>query len=90
MAIEVTSAITYREIEAEGITSALQTIVYDCILEHGPLTAGEMYAILGKEHYSYHKRLSELEKLGYIRCSGKLRCNASNRMSKVWEVDDND
>lgn len=88
MGIEVTSAIAYREIEAEGITSHLQAEVYQCLSEHGPLTAGEIYEILGRGKYSYHKRLSELEKLGYIKSITKRKCATTGRLAKVWEVDD--
>lgn len=87
MGVEVTSAIAYREIEALGITAELQAVVYECIEKYGPLTAGEMYEILGRGRYSYHKRLSELEKLGYIKSVSRRKCSTNGKLAKVWEVD---
>ena len=86
-----TSIETYRQILADGTIGRLQRKVYVCLYQHGPMTSNELAGQLRGEdelNLSYHKRLSELERLGLARITSKRPCMITGRTCYEWMTTD--
>lgn len=84
-----TSLLAYRQIKEEGLLSRMRFVVYDHLFHHGPLTAVELSSQLkGPKEVSpsYHKRLSELERLGVVRTVDRRECSITGREAELWDV----
>ncbi len=86
-----TSLATYRAIQQQGLLSRMRWVVYNTLFSHGPLTSRELDHRLSaggksEDRPSYHKRLSELERLGVIRTVGKRPCGITGRTVYAWDV----
>jgi len=82
--IRQTSIQAYREIEAKGLLSRVRWLVYAHLYANGPLTGTELNAQMGG--VGYHKRLSELERLGVVRTVGRKRCSVTGMECETWDV----
>lgn len=85
--VKPTSRVCYEQIVREGLLSALRLRVYETLLDAGPLTGRELDAILaapGETRTSYHKRLSELHRIGLARVAGERRCRVTGRLAEEW------
>jgi len=79
-----TSIWAYGDAEAEGILSRMRAEVYEALKEHGPMSGSELNALL--DGPSYHKRLSELERMRAI-CPVRIRmCRITGRQVLEWAV----
>ncbi len=86
-----TSAQAYRAIVEEGVVGRMQKRVYSVVYNQGPMTANEInQACLqeGEVAPSYHKRLSELERMGVVQRVGVRACKVSGRECEAWDVTD--
>lgn len=86
-----TSCDAYETIKANGLLSRMRWQVYSQLYRHGPQTArelGDALASPGMTMTSYHKRCSELERLGVARTIGKRKCGITGFVSMVWDVTD--
>jgi len=83
-----TSIAAYNQIKADGTLSKMRWIVYDCLFRHGPLTSREVDNGLGpgEDRPSYHKRLSELERMGVVTTVGRKVCSVTGKECELWDV----
>lgn len=79
-----TSIQAYQQIEAHGLLSRVRWVVYSHLFRHGPLTGSELNSQLGG--VSFHKRLSELERLGVVYTMGKRNCDVTGMECEQWDV----
>jgi hypothetical protein len=93
--VRETSANAFREIKEEGLLSKRRFEVYECLFEHGPLTAKELYRKM-KEikkntnlHDTFQQRLSELSRVGLVQELGTRRCRVTGRTVILWDVTKN-
>lgn len=89
--IRQTSVRAYNEIKRSGALSRMRWRVYRTVYHHGPLTAHELDERLaqhGETKTSYHKRLSELLRVGVCRVVGERPCNITGRIAMLWDVTD--
>lgn len=66
----------------------LQALVLQALIDCGPMTRSELDKSLagpGEVNPSYHKRLSELERLGLVRAGKRRPCRVSGRTCIEWE-----
>ena len=86
--IRRTSKQSYQRIVEGGLLSTQRMKVYVCLWEAGePMTGTEINTTLrGK---SYHKRLSELQRLGVIEEVGTRYCRVTGHECVVWDVTGN-
>lgn len=82
--IRQTSIQAYREIEAKGLLSKVRWLVYAHLYTHGPLTGSELNSQMGG--VGYHKRLSELERLGVVATVGRRTCSITGMECELWDV----
>lgn len=84
----MTSLLSWESLKQSKTLSAKQWTVYDVLFRKGPLTARELNALIAPGHTSagYHKRLSELQRMGLVREAGVQRCRYSRRQVIVWDV----
>lgn len=90
--MRTTSIRVYREIKESGLLSRMRWRVYRVVFKHGPLTAHELDTHLAapeETKTSYHKRLSELERVGVCRVVGERPCTITGRSALLWDVTDN-
>lgn len=86
-----TSIAVFHEIQESGALSRMRWLTYECLYAHGPLTGSEVDERLkgltgGRDNY--HKRLSELERLG-VAIRGQTRpCRITGRECEEWDVTD--
>lgn len=78
-----TSIDAWEDIKASGVLGLEQLRAYECLFRHGPLTGREIDDRLGVD---MHKRLSELERLGVVKCNGKRECRVTGRQVHEWDV----
>jgi hypothetical protein len=57
-------------------------------LRHGPGTQYDISDRTVLMHDQVHKRLPEMERLGMIRLAGYSKPSPSNRMCRVWRIND--
>lgn len=88
--IRETSIQAYNQVCASGILGKMQLKAYE-VLSHLPdedfgITGNELDQICspGKTNASYHKRLSELERMGLAHVIGKRICKISGHEDLVW------
>jgi hypothetical protein len=86
-----TSAKALTAIETGGLLSRLRLKVYKALFASGPMTAGELNRACledGQVTPGYHKRLSELERLGLARRVGVRACKVTGLECDEWDVTD--
>jgi hypothetical protein len=86
-----TSIDTYYQIRDEGLLSRMRFRVYGHLFHNGPMTSRELdhsMAAEGETRTSYHKRLSELERLKVVQTLGTRKCKITGRTSLLWDVTD--
>lgn len=91
MTVRRTSVESYEAIRASGRLSRMRWRVYDFLYRHGPLTGHELddrMAVVGETKTSYHKRLSELERLGVVETVGERRCSVTGMTALLWATTD--
>ena len=71
----------YQDSDARGeaIKLAISTLV-----KHGPLTGQELSSKAG--HSGLWKRLSEMERMGFVETGSKRKCRITNRTAYVWAL----
>lgn len=83
-----TSVQTYSQIQANGLLSRMRWLVYDYLFRHGPATSREIDDGMrspGEVRPSYHKRLSELERLG-VACVVGEKVDSTGHTAVLWDV----
>ncbi len=86
-----TSRAAYDEIRRTGTLSKQRWLVYRALYHNGPLTSRELDQLMAKPDEaaaSYHKRLSELERLGVAGVVGKKTCTITGMKAQLWDVTD--
>lgn len=91
--MRITSLAAYNSIKERKLLSAKRFEVYECLYQHGPLTAHEIVALGRKANplanqTSWNARLSELESLGVVRTVGEKLNPVSNVTNLLWDVTD--
>jgi len=87
--IRRTSQEAYEEIKRTGRLGAMQFQVYEFLFRKGPSTAGEVNAGLafqGQVSASFHKRLSELERMGVVDREDVRPCRVTGRNAITWKT----
>ena len=87
-----TSLQAYTAIKEGGLLSQLRFEVYEKIVEHGPMTANEMWGFYFKESRQAHSispRFSELESMGVLYQLMERKCRYTGNNAIVWDVTDN-
>lgn len=80
-----TSIEVYHQIHDEGLLSNRRLQVWDCIFEHGPMTASQVFQKLNiKTNQS--GRLTELAEMGVIRETHKGSCPVTGREVYFWKT----
>ena len=90
--IRQTSIQAYKEIVESGRHSQMQQAVYHTLYHYGPLTRtalDDMLKSVGTVNPSFHKRLSELEKMGVVWRPGKVKCPKTGKRVYLWDVTSN-
>ena len=67
----------------------MQFLVYEIIFEKGPMTGGEVVAILtgGRGITSQARsRINELVKVGLVVEVGKRKCSVTGQVALLWDV----
>ena len=59
-----------------------------CLKTYGSGTFHDIARYLDLEGQQVNKRLPELERMGYVRATDKLRTSPSGRLCRVWELTD--
>lgn len=85
-----TTLAAYDAIRRNGLLSRSRFAVYECLLEHGPLTRNELDHRLshGSVNPTYSRRLVELERLGVVQRVGTFRCSITGFECDAWDVTD--
>lgn len=78
------SAEAFRQIGDNGALGALQAQVHDALLQHGPKTGAELNRLLGGS--GFHKRLSELGRLGVAAVVEVRACKVTGRNAASWSA----
>ena len=91
--VRQTSRLAYEAIHNSGLLSRMRCRVYDCLYQHGPMTAGELTHMLkgpNEVHPSYHRRLDELAVLGVAQRipGGERPCKVTGYVCTLWDVTD--
>lgn len=84
-----TSIEAYNKIREAGTLSKQRWVVYDCLFHHGPMTSRELDHRLsspGDHAASYHKRLSELERMGFVKVVGEGKDGITGYRAVLWDV----
>jgi hypothetical protein len=87
-----TSLQTYRQIESEGLLSALRFEVYSAIYRaEEPITQGECWATYfpHRQRHDVAPRFAELEARGVIASVGERVCRVTGRRCMVWATTNN-
>jgi hypothetical protein len=82
-----TSTDAYRLIKAKGLLSKLRFLVYETIVQHGPVSISEIlqYAAQEKRNTgSLTGRISELERMGVIKDSYRGPCPVTGNNVIFW------
>jgi len=87
------SHIAERQLKDSGDMGKKRKMVYEALKGNGWLTARELSARSGLDHPTTHKRLPELEALGYVERKrnpiGEIhlrKCRISGRKCCVWRA----
>ena len=86
-----TSHESWQAIQDSGLVMRMRLKVYNWIYLNGPATRSELdQALRGPNEVnpSYHKRLSELERMGIIQTWGEGDCGITGRKCIVWVTTD--
>ena len=86
-----TSILAYEAIKASGKLSDMRWRVYDFLYKNGPLTGRELDAKMASPNEtrtSYHKRLTELERMGLVCIVTERNCHVTGHMAIEWDVTD--
>jgi hypothetical protein len=83
--VRQTSIATYYAIREDGLLSRMRWLVYDCLYQHGPLTAQETFKQLGLES-NQSGRFTEMRELGVILEVGERQCAVTGRNVILWDV----
>ncbi len=84
-----TSAEAYRLAEESGLLSRMRLEVFRFLCFKGPSTQHEIdvgCAGQGERAASYHKRVSELVKMGVVAEVGQRPCTITKNQAVVWDV----
>lgn len=77
-----TSHESWQAVQDSGLVTRMRLKVYNWIYENGPATRSELDAALrgpGEVNPSYHKRLSELERMGIVETAPERACGVTGR-----------
>jgi len=84
-----TSEEAFRAIKSDGLLSKMRQQVYEYLYHCGPATGAEIdreLKMVGGGRGHYHKRLSELERLGVAKRVGTRECKVTGRRAEMWDV----
>jgi len=89
-----TSIDAYDAVKRSGWVNKSRMAVYDVIFHRGPLTQSEIEAEIAlttgrKNVTSFHKRVSELEKLKLVYPALTRPCRVTGRNAIAWDVTSN-
>ena len=79
-----TSKRAYEEIRANGLLKGMKMRAYILVYQEGPLTGREADRLGGSDNF--HKRLSDLEKMGAVSQVGQRICTVSGMLATLWDV----
>jgi hypothetical protein len=71
---------------AAGFALTHAGIIYQALLEIGPMIPDEIARHLGWYPMAVHRRMKDLERLGKARTTGETRLSDGRRESRVWEA----
>ena len=86
-----TSILAYEAIKSSGKLSDMRWRVYDFLYRNGPLTGRELDAKMASPNEtrtSYHKRLTELERMGLVCIVTERNCHVTGHLAIEWDVTD--
>ncbi len=87
--MRVTSKEAYEDIKSSGRLNEMQLEVLAGMFTHGPATGVELTAKMktpAQVSLSYHKRLSELERMGAVYVVRRRPCSVTGRRAIEWDV----
>lgn len=87
--VRQTSIDVFHKIKDQGLVGRMQFLVYEIIFEKGPMTGGEVVAILtgGRGITSQARsRINELVKVGLVVEVGKRKCSVTGQVALLWDV----
>ena len=93
--MRTTSSEAYEAVHKSGLINRTRLRVYDTIYNaDGPMSQSEVEQAIAlttgsKRVTSYHKRFSELERLGVIAPAGERTCRVTGRNVMTWDVTSN-
>jgi predicted transcriptional regulator len=62
--------------------------VFGAVVEHGPVSAWQLSAILKREVYQLRPRLTDLAAMGLIKATGTRHEDYTDRNEAVWNIVD--
>ncbi len=86
-----TSAVSWQSVQSSGLVSKMRLRVYNWLYVNGPSTRSELDAgMMGPAEVnpSYHKRLSELERMGLVEVGKERPCGITKRNCISWRTTD--
>lgn len=82
--MNINSRIAWHRFKDDGRLTKARRRVYEWLCHNGPATARFMDEKLGD---SAHKRLSELERMGYVKVVKNVVCPTTGHQVAYWDVD---
>jgi hypothetical protein len=80
-----TSIETYLKIKRSGLLSSRRLEIYECLFNKGPLTASQVFVLLGLET-NQSGRFTELSEMEVIKEVGTITCPITNNTAILWDV----
>ena len=84
-----TSFMALREIRSQGLLGRMQLLVYEALVEFGPMTGMELehrLASPGQVRGSAHKRLPELARMGLVEALPARTCRVTGHLAVDWKA----
>lgn len=85
MTVRETSIECYLQIKREGLLSKRLQEVYECVYSNGPVTASEVFEILGLQT-NQSGRFTGLRERGVLEEAGKGKCPITGRKAIQWQI----
>ena len=82
--MKATSRIAYYKFKDDGRLTKARFRVYEWLCHNGPATARMMDDAIND---SAHKRLSELERMGFVKVVKNVICPQTGHQVSYWDVD---
>ena len=82
--MNINSRIAWHKFKDDGRLTKARRRVYEWLCNNGPATPRQMDDAMGD---SAHKRLSELERMGYVKVVKNVICPQTGHQVGYWDVD---